>query len=309
MKLSSLDLRSVRALYHLLEEAHVGRAARLLGITPAAASNALRRLRVELGDPLLIKKGRGLVRTRVGDDLLEPARAVMSAAVRLEQASRPFNPATFNGQLSFALSDHVAAVLLPELDRLICEQAPGARLAIAPIPDQPREWLERTGGVMVIPSGASPPITEDSELIVTPLYQDNYVVAMRSGNPLMNKHWNAENYAAAEHVLVVPRGKSMKSDVDAQLASLNLTRRIVRVVPSFPLALSLVIGSDRITTLPKMYADRIDTDRLMVLEPPVELQALEMAIVSHRSYENNAVVRFASELLKAALAMKPSRVD
>lgn len=300
MKLSSFDLGSVKPLHHLLEEAHVGRAARLLGITPAAASNALRRLRADFGDPLLIKKGRGLTRTRIGEELREPVRAVMTAAARLEQASRPFDPMTFQGQLSIALSDHVAAVLLPELDRLMREQAPAATLMIAPIPDQPKDWLERTGGVMVSPLGASTALADGNNLAVTPFYEDHYVVAMRSDHPLHKRRWSAAAYAAAEHVLVVPRGKTAYSDIDDQLAGQHLSRRVVRVVPSFTLALSLVAASDRITTIPELYAQQVSLNGIVLRNAPLALRPLAMTIAAHRTYENDATVRFTTLLLKAA---------
>lgn len=94
MKLSAFDLNHARALHHLLEEAHVARAARRLGITPAAASNALHRLRVDFGDPLLFRSGRRLARTLRAEELRAPAKQVMLAAERLFEQSRPFDPAT-----------------------------------------------------------------------------------------------------------------------------------------------------------------------------------------------------------------------
>ena len=90
--MNGLDLNHARALHFLLEEANVARAARKLGITPAAASNALRRLRADFGDQLLVRSGRTLARTPRADDLRAPAKAVMVAAERLFERGRPFDP-------------------------------------------------------------------------------------------------------------------------------------------------------------------------------------------------------------------------
>ena len=79
MKVSQFDLNHGRALHQLLEEAHVARAAKGLGITPAAASNALRRLREEFEDPLLVRQGRTLVRTPLAEALRRPTRAKCSS--------------------------------------------------------------------------------------------------------------------------------------------------------------------------------------------------------------------------------------
>ena len=99
MKASFFDLNHARALNHLLEEANVTRAARKLGITPAAASNALRRLRVDFGDPLLVRSGRTLARTPRADELRRPAKEVMLAAERLFEQGHPFDPTTASWEI------------------------------------------------------------------------------------------------------------------------------------------------------------------------------------------------------------------
>src|SRR3989442_743635 len=81
-----LDLNLLVTLDALLAEGSVVRAAARKGITPPAMSHALARLREALGDPLLVRAGRGLVptpravamRPRVRG-LVEEARAVFAA--------------------------------------------------------------------------------------------------------------------------------------------------------------------------------------------------------------------------------------
>jgi DNA-binding transcriptional LysR family regulator len=123
MKLSGFDLNHVRALHFLLEEAHVARAARRLAITPAPASNALLRLRREFEDPLLVRVGRGFVRTPLAEDLRGPARDVLAAAERLVSAAVPFDPATDEGTFVVLATDRVADVLTGPLDRALTARA------------------------------------------------------------------------------------------------------------------------------------------------------------------------------------------
>ncbi len=119
MKGSSFDLNHARALHHLLDEAHVTRAARKLGITPAAASNALRRLRDDFGDPLLVRSGRSLVRTPRAEQLRVPAKEILLAAERLFEQGRPFDPATASWEVRLTASDRIAELLLPRIDQLL----------------------------------------------------------------------------------------------------------------------------------------------------------------------------------------------
>lgn len=301
MKVSAFDLDRAKVLHVLLEEAHVARAAALLGITPAAASNALRRLREEFGDALLVKKGRGLVRTRLGEELRAPAFDVVASAERLLQAAKPFRASEFKGQLPIALAEHVAAMLLPRLDRLARARAPGATLAIAAIPVGVSDWLEQTGGVLVGPVGAFAAISPGDALRSEAFYDERYACVMRRGHPDQARRWNAADYARQGHVLVTPRGRSQHSDVDQYLAARGLSRRIARIVPSFTLALPLVANSDLITTMPSRYARQISEDTFKVRKLPFPLPALAMKIVVHPAHESDGRTDFIKQLLRAAL--------
>ena len=55
------DLNLLIALDVLLDEGNVARAARRLRLSPSAMSRTLARLRETMGDPLLVRAGRGLV--------------------------------------------------------------------------------------------------------------------------------------------------------------------------------------------------------------------------------------------------------
>lgn len=57
MNLSSIDLNLLVALDALISEAHVGRAARKIGLSQPAASHALNRLRELFADPLMVRVG------------------------------------------------------------------------------------------------------------------------------------------------------------------------------------------------------------------------------------------------------------
>src|SRR3954469_12753340 len=75
--LSGLDLNLLVQLDALLAEGHVTRAARRAGVTQSAMSRALARLRELLGDPLLVRTGRGMVMTARARALAAPlARAL-----------------------------------------------------------------------------------------------------------------------------------------------------------------------------------------------------------------------------------------
>src|SRR4051794_27469274 len=84
MNLAALDLNLFLVLHTVLEEQSATQAAKRLNVTQSAVSNALARLRTLLGDPLVVRSGRGLVATPRGAELapiVAQMFAQLSAAV------------------------------------------------------------------------------------------------------------------------------------------------------------------------------------------------------------------------------------
>lgn len=301
MNITTFDLNRAKTLHYMLEEAHVGRAAARLGITPAAASNALRRLRDDLGDPLLVKRGRGLVRTRLGEELRGPAREVVAAAEVLLRTARPFDPYAYSGDLSIALAEHVAAFLLPSLDRLARELAPRARLAIAAVPLDVVDWLKKSGGILVGPAGPFAATMPGDSLVSEEFYPERYVCVMRHDHPLARQQLTQIGYAGEKHVLVVPRGLSMHSDVDDVLAEQGLQRNISRVVPSFQMAIPIICQSDLIIAMPERSARNLSTKEFAISEMPVKTPPLPMRLIMHPAHIQDGRIQFIKALLRNAL--------
>ena len=284
VNVSAFDLNHIRALHHLLEEAHVARAAKKLGITPAAASNALRRLRADFDDPLLVRAGRALRRTPRADQLRAPAQEVVAAARRLLDVRTPFDPLRHEGDLVIATSDRVAELLLPGLDALLLQRAPRATLVLRALPGDVTAFLRDQGGILVAPEAARAPGMLSEVLLV-----DDFVCLLRRGHPLLSGPWTVRRFAAAEHVLVAPQGQSRRGLVDDLLEAKGLTRRVSRVISSFGLAARLVAASDRVAVLPRSFAAaRASELPLVMKKPPIDLPPIEMSASWHAAHDADA---------------------
>jgi DNA-binding transcriptional LysR family regulator len=293
MKGLSFDLNHVRALHHLLEEGHVTRAARQLGITPAAASNALHRLRLDFDDPLLVRSGRALVRTPRAEELRGPASDVMRAAARLFEQGRPFEPATAAWEVVLTTSDRVAALLLPGLDRFLAERAPAARLSIRTMTTDVGASLRERGGLAIVPE-----LMKDRELRSEPLFVEDLVCVLRKGHPALRHRLTAKRFAALEHVLVAPLGQSNRSQADELLAKRRLSRRVTRVVTSFLLALPLIARSERVAILPRSMAESHAKSLGLELRPlPLPIARTSMSLVWHLSSEGDPKHQWTRRLL------------
>src|SRR4051794_26678618 len=89
---SRIDLNLLVVLGALLERGSVTGAARALGLTQPTVSHALGRLRVALGDPILVRVGRGMVRTPRAEAVAPSVRRILGDARRVLAREESFEP-------------------------------------------------------------------------------------------------------------------------------------------------------------------------------------------------------------------------
>src|SRR2546423_216501 len=88
MNLSAFNTNLLIVLDAVMAERSATRAARRLHLSQSAVSNALARLRGQLGDPLLVRRGRGLTPTPVALDLAPRLAAALRELEAIVRASR-----------------------------------------------------------------------------------------------------------------------------------------------------------------------------------------------------------------------------
>lgn len=111
--LHRIDLNLLPQLAALLEHRSVTRAARTVGLTQPAMSNALQRLRRTLGDELLVRVGRQYVLTTRASALIEPLNLILETAASQVLAPPTFDPATSQRTFRIAASSASALTVLP----------------------------------------------------------------------------------------------------------------------------------------------------------------------------------------------------
>ena len=94
MDLHLFDLNLLVALDALLRECNVTQAGNRLNLSQPAMSGALARLRSHFQDELLVSVGRRMVRTPLGDELVEPVREILLQVRGTLEARSGFDPAT-----------------------------------------------------------------------------------------------------------------------------------------------------------------------------------------------------------------------
>jgi DNA-binding transcriptional LysR family regulator len=108
-QLEGLDLNLILALYWLLTERNVTQAANKLGLSQPATSRALGRIRDLYDDPILIKSGRTMLITPLGEQLLPIVTHAVKSMRDVIKVSEPFDPQTYRGRFRIACKDHIGA--------------------------------------------------------------------------------------------------------------------------------------------------------------------------------------------------------
>jgi DNA-binding transcriptional LysR family regulator len=125
--LAKIDLNLLISLQILLEECNVSRAAERLFITQPAMSKTLSRLRDVFEDPLFTRSSHGMRPTPRALELQRDLETILQDIQRL-LLGRSFDPDSYKGELTIAISEYIGVWLLPPLMARLQFLAPGITL-------------------------------------------------------------------------------------------------------------------------------------------------------------------------------------
>ncbi|WP_338873162.1 LysR family transcriptional regulator [Myxococcus stipitatus] len=129
MNLSAIDLNLFLVLHAVLETGSATEAARQLHVTQSAVSNALARLRELLGDPLLVRSGRGLTPTPRCEEL-RPFLTNAVAQLQVVVDGQRFNPEESTRRFTMANADNQDLYDVPLVVEAFARRLPRARLRV-----------------------------------------------------------------------------------------------------------------------------------------------------------------------------------
>ena len=294
--MEDVDLRLLGALDALLQAGSVGGAARQVGLSTPAMSHALARLRRQLGDPILVRAGRGMARTPRAEALAERVRALVSEARAVLAPARPFAPRELVRTFTVHATDYVLTLLGPAVDRRVRAEAPGVALRFAPnAADDPARLRDGDAALAVGIYGALP-----AEMRSRVLLTDRFVCVVRRGHPALAGKLTLDQFLALAHIQVAPRGRP-GGYVDDELRARGRARTVARAVPYFVTALQLAAETDYVLTISERVARRYAAGLgLEVVEAPLRLRPYALSLVWHPRVDGDPGHRFLREAFAAA---------
>jgi LysR family transcriptional regulator, nod-box dependent transcriptional activator len=273
MKLGGIDLNLLVALEALLSERSVTRAAQRVGLSQPGMSNALARLRVVLGDPLLVREGAALVPTARAEALAGPVREALGLIRDALETPASFDPARDRRSFRVSCSDYSVLMLIGPLVRDLAADAPGVAVEVIPRLPDAGQALDRGEVDLVIEPSE---IMGRTDLPGARLWDDRWMCCVWEDNTRVGERMGLDDYTALGH-LIYSMGASGQPVAlpDLHLARLGVQRRIEVSVESFLLAPFLLQGTDLVTLVPaRAQAFLRRTGAIRILEPPVEFPTL-----------------------------------
>jgi DNA-binding transcriptional LysR family regulator len=304
VSLSSLDLNLLLVLDTVLSEQSVARAARRLHVTPSAISNALARLRVALRDPLVARKGRGIVPTPRAVELA-PALARAMAELERAIAHEPFDAARCARTFTLAMADAAQVAWLPSIAAAMARAMPNARLRIVGIDslvslgDLGSTEVDLHIGVRA----TGPGIHADS------LLDEPTVLVARKNHPECARKLSRRRLGSLRHVgMDMAPGRGFRDPVAAVYARARTERTVTLTVPTFAAAAAVAAATDLVATLPaSLFAAQGARLGLRTVEGPVPVHTVAMALSWHeRTHTDPATSSFRAVVRRAILG-EPTR--
>ena len=293
MNVQGLDLNLLRVFDTVLRDRSVTDAARHLGLTQPAVSNALARLRVQFEDALFVRTPTGMDATPFARELSEPVRQALALLESALAHGPGFDPTTSTRAFRFYMSDLGQIEFLPRLVERAQRVARGVRLeAVAMEVEDIGDALAAGTldlAVGFLP-GLGPPVRRQ------PLFRDPYVCLMRADHPAIGKTLTKKKFLAASHALVSYRGGHRV--IEEALERAGLARKIALRVPHFTVVPMVLERSDLILILPAKVArvyERQGGFRYLPL--PVQIPPADVAAHWHERFERDPGNRWLREQL------------
>lgn len=276
INLRKIDLNLLVMFEALVEERSVSKAAARLSLTSSAVSHALRRLREQFNDPLMLRTAEGMVPTPEAVRLAKSLRKAFSEIESAIGVAGDFDPSTARRTFLLRVSDYVGVLLLPRLCIQLRTVAPGVSLLVQSFEmRQPSDRVEYEGVEIRLSVSRGHSVLSASRRIL----DDRWMVLMRKDHPAAASPLTLEKYLELGHLKVSGVGSSI---LDELLAERGLARRVMVQVPTWQGMVPVIESTDLIAAMPAHWMESVLSGSNCVAFPfPLPELALSIDAVWH----------------------------
>ncbi|MFT0868530.1 MULTISPECIES: LysR family transcriptional regulator [Pseudomonas] len=297
------DMNLLVALDVLLDEGSVVGAAQRMNLSPAAMSRTLGRIREAMGDPILVRAGRGLVPTPRALALREQVHGLVEQAGLVFRSRDAVDLANLDRAFNIRTNDLFIALYGAQLLRMMLDQAPRTVLRFVPEGSGDDDAVLRNGQIDLIISSA---IELGPEIKVQSLFNTYFVGLAREDHPIFDAAITPERFAAYPQISVSRRGRA-NGPIDVSLANCKVERRVALITTSFHSAMFSLPDSDLILPIPANILNSVQRLKLPLrsFEIPVPLEKVNVMQAWHPRFDNDPAHRWLRQTLKACGSIDP----
>jgi DNA-binding transcriptional LysR family regulator len=293
-----LDLNLLRVFDALLQEGSVTVASERLHLSIPATSRALGRLRRAMGDPILVRAGRGMAPTPFALRTAPRVRSLLDEASALISADRELRVADLERTFTIRINDGVAATLATAAVEATAAAAPGVTLRFVAEGNESIEALR--DGSVDLDIGVGDVTAPDIRAAV--LYRERVVGIVRADHPLgRHRRPSLVRLCRHPHISASRRGRA-RGPLDDALDDAGLKRHVAAVVPTFAVATLLVASSHYIGLVPQRLAEQHSQSLGIRWFPiPAALPELDVRMHWHTRLDADPAQRWLRDTIRNAL--------
>lgn len=294
MRFNKLDLNLLVVLDALLTTRSVSKAAEQVFLSQPATSLALGRLREYFGDDLLVSVGRTMVLTPMAIELAQPVRDVLLQLQTITRARPDFDPQNSTRRFTIESSDYVISVLLSEVVQRAATLAPHMQFDVRALsPQSPENLANGVCEFLISPDFAA--VAGHPSLA---LFEDSFSCVVCRDSRRWKGGLDVRQYFDAGHVGVEWGGGRRVTFDTRMVAASKRARRQDVIAPNFTLVPELLLGTDRIATLPTRLANRLAKYYPVVKLPcPIPIPGFVEQIHWHRYQERDPALMWLRGLI------------
>jgi DNA-binding transcriptional LysR family regulator len=250
MRLQAIDLNLFVVFHAIFREAHITRAAQVLGLSQPAVSHSLSRLREIYQDPLFVRRGPRMEPTPVARSLWPQIQSALEQLHSgLPVVATNFDPLETKRNFVLATRDPLEAFFLPQLMQVFMKEAPHAHVSSIRIKRQDLE-KELASGQLDLAFDVRLPVS--SQLRSHKLMEDEWVVVGRCDHPLLQSSLGLEDYLSARHIVVSSRRAGLSME-DFELQRRGCPRTIAMRCQHLWAAARTAAATDLLLTVPGRF--------------------------------------------------------
>ena len=297
-----ISLQQLRALAAVAESGSFTLAAESLQLTQPAISHLIKRMEIELGQPLVVR-GRRIRMTNAGEMMVDTAVRALRLIDESVEACRSQSQLR-EGRVVLAVGHLTAGALLPPLLSRFSQQHPS--LATELLDSTAEQMISRILSQEADLGFGSDIGQKHSELATEPLFTERMSLFVRDDHPLAQRVViDARHLDGLPFIHVNPDANIWRS-VSRQLSSVaNVYPRVVHHVSMLSTAFGLIQSGAGVALLPR-YVEVLMPGNLRavaVTRPPLEYPVVAVRLAKHPL--NPAAMAF---LAMARQHMKPPRI-